>query len=227
MRENLKPPEELLNLANFLFESNEDLTMALIGGLPIQEIIADRRVRRTSDIDIMFDSRESATKFIERGKKNLNYDTFYNEKLDKYSVFNHEEGIHIDVYPGKLGEYKPDNNFWENKIQPEGYSLIMASPEDLIAIKLYSYLFSTQGKNKHLVDIYSIILGKYEIRVGYLIDRLGYLSKLLNIPTENLVSTLTDIKENTLAQFTSKEKRFLKEEMEYLKRELLKEVYQT
>lgn len=47
----------------------------------------------------------------------------------------------------------------------------VVSPEDLIGIKLYAYLTSDRGRNKHLIDIYSILIGKVEIDLDYLLDK--------------------------------------------------------
>jgi hypothetical protein len=127
-----KEPQELLNLAKSLFEANEDLRLILVGGLAAQKIYANREVRKTSDIDILA-PREDAEKFVERMKEN-GYETFYNTTLDKYSAFKHEEGIHIDIYPGKIGKYSVENI----KKVVNRDEIKVVSPEDLIGIKLYS-----------------------------------------------------------------------------------------
>ena len=98
-----KEPRELLNLARSLFESNEDLKLFLIGGLAAQNIYASMEVRKTSGIDILT-TREDAERLVGRMRNN-GYGTFYNPDLGEYSVFKHDEGIHIDIYQGGIGGY--------------------------------------------------------------------------------------------------------------------------
>lgn len=213
---------ELLKLAEFLFESNEDLPLALIGGLAAQGIMANREVRKTSDIDIVAEKRHTAETLIERLSRTGEYKTYHNQELDKYSVYNWEEGIHIDIYPGKIGAYPIDENFWRRAQNLEGSSIRYASPEDLIAIKLYAYLTSSRGRIKHLVDIFSVLIGKYELDVSYFLDRLVYLGMILGCEPKFFLGVLRESNENVLTQFTSKERRILKEEIEYICRELEK-----
>ena len=164
-------------MAKFLFEANEDLNLIIVGGLAAQEIYSNRKVRGTSDIDILT-TRSDAEELVERMKKN-GYDVFYNETLDKYSIQKHEEGIHIDVYPDRIGKifdweyWKSDRGRWD---------------EDLIGIKLYAYLNSDRGRNKHLIDIYSILIGKVEIDLDYLLDKvIPYVSKITDISSKELI----------------------------------------
>jgi len=202
-----REPEELLNLTQFLFESNEDLDLCLVGGLAVQEVYGARRVRKTSDIDILA-PRKDAEKFVERMRKN-GYETFYNPDLDKYSIFKHEEGIHIDIYPGRIGRYE---------LEHIGRVLIkngiaVASPEDLIGIKLYAYLTAERGNNKHLIDIYTIIIGKEELELERLIrEALPYVSKITNVSEMEILERMCRGSENVFSQFTPKERRFIIEE---------------
>ncbi|MFH7880820.1 MAG: nucleotidyltransferase family protein [Candidatus Aenigmatarchaeota archaeon] len=221
-----RDPKDLLKMTDFLFESNEDLLIALIGGLAAQEILSSRAVRRTSDIDIVTKDKETAEKLVGR-LSNIGFQVHYNPDLDKYSVFNWDEGIHIDIYLGKVGTYEIDNKFWERVIQAEGSSIVYASPEDLISIKLYSYLASSRGKEKHLIDICCIILGREEIDTKYLAERFVFLSKILGFEPKYFLNLLKGIEEkkNILTQFTSKEKRMLKEEISYLTKNLEKQLY--
>jgi hypothetical protein len=56
------------------------------------------------------------------------------------------------------------------------------SPEDLIGIKLYAYLNSDRGRNRHIIDIYSILIGKSEIDLYYILDKvIPYVSKITDI----------------------------------------------
>jgi hypothetical protein len=211
----IKEPEELLNLTHSLFESNEDLYLVLIGGLAAQEIYGNREVRPTSDIDILA-SREDAEEFVRRMGES-GYETFYNERLDKYSVFKHEEGIHIDVYPGKVGKYS-----LERKRVLDINGLRVLSPEDLIGVKLYAWLISEKGNKKHLIDIYTIIIGKYEINLDYFLKEIiPYVSKITGLSEKGIIERMYD--EKVLDQFSSKEIRFIKEEykriVDYLNRE--------
>jgi hypothetical protein len=202
-----KDPEELLSLTKFLFEANEDLNLILVGGLAAQEIYSNREVRKTSDIDILT-TRRGAEELVERMKKN-GYDVFYNETLDKYSIQKHEEGIHIDVYPDRIGKYSIKNI--KRVIEVDG--IRVASAEDLIGIKLYAYLTSDRGRNKHLIDIYSILIGKLEIDLDYLLDKvIPYVSKITDISSKELIGKMCSNSESVLSQFTSKEKRFIQEE---------------
>jgi hypothetical protein len=218
-----KNPEELLNLTKFLFEANEDLKLILVGGLAAQEIYSNREVRRTSDIDILT-TRSEAEELVERMKKN-GYDVFYNETLDKYSIQKHEEGIHIDVYPDRIGKYSIENI--GRTIEVDG--IRVASAEDLIGIKLYAYLTSDRGRNKHLIDIYSILIGKVEIDLDYLLDKvIPYVSKITDISSRELIEKMCSNNESVLSQFTSKEKRFIQEECKrildyFMKKKALKE----
>jgi hypothetical protein len=202
-----KDPEELVSLVKFLFEANEDLNLIIIGGLAAQEIYSNRKVRNTSDIDILTTGRE-AEELVERMKKN-GYDVFYNETLDKYSIQKHEEGIHIDVYPDRIGRYSIKNIL--RVIEVSG--IRVASAEDLIGIKLYAYLTSDRGRNKHLIDIYSILIGKVEIDLDYLLDNvIPYVSKITDISSRELIEKMCSNNEGVLSQFTSKERRFIQEE---------------
>jgi len=202
-----KEPEELLNLAKSLFEANEDLHLILAGGLAAQKIYANREVRKTSDIDILA-PREDAEKFVERMKEN-GYETFYNTTLDKYSAFKHEEGIHIDIYPGKIGKYSIENI----KKVVNRDEIRVVSPEDLIGIKIYAYLTTEMGKNKHLVDIYSILIGRPELDLNYLLKKvIPYVSKITEVSEKEIIEIMCNGSEGVLKQFTPKERRFIKEE---------------
>jgi hypothetical protein len=204
-----KEPEELLNIAKSLFEANEDLNLVLVGGLAAQKIYANREVRKTSDIDILA-PREDAEKFVERMKEN-GYETFYNTGLDKYSVFRHKEGIHIDVYPGKIGKYSIENI--KKVLDINGIRVV--SPEDLVGIKLYAYLTSEMGKKKHLVDIYSILIGKPELDLSYFLERVvPYVSKITEVSEKEIIEAMCNGSEGVLKQFSPKERRFIKEECE-------------
>jgi hypothetical protein len=218
-----KDPEELLSLAKFLFEANEDLNLIIVGGLAAQEIYSNREVRRTSDIDILT-TRSEAEELVERMKKN-GYDVFYNETLDKYSIQKHEEGIHIDVYPDKIGKYSIENI--RRVIEVD--RIKAASAEDLIGIKLYAYLTSYRGRNKHIIDIYSILIGKVEIDLDYLLDKvIPYVSKITDFSSRELIGKMCSSNEGVLNQFTSKEKRFIQEECKrilgyFMKKKAIKE----
>jgi hypothetical protein len=195
----------------------------LVGGLAAQEIYSNRDVRRTSDIDILT-TRSEAEKLVERMKKN-SYEVFYNETLDKYSIQKHEEGIHIDVYPDRIGKYSIENI--KRMIEVDG--IRVASAEDLIGIKLYAYLNSDRGRNKHLTDIYSILIGKVEIDLDYLLDKvIPYVSKITDISSRELIEKMCSNNEGVLDQFTSKERRFIQEECKrildyFIKKKALKE----
>jgi hypothetical protein len=218
-----KDPKELLSLAKFLFEANEDLNLILVGGLAAQEIYSNREVRRTSDIDILT-TRSEAEELVKRMKNN-GCDVFYNETLDKYSIQKHEEGTHIDVYPGRIGKYSIDNV--GRVIEVDG--IRVASAEDLIGIKLYAYITSDRGRNKHLIDIYSILIGKVEIDLDYLLDKvIPYVSKITDVNPRELIGKMCSNDEGVLGQFTSKEKRFIQEECKrildyFIKKKTLKE----
>ncbi len=218
-----KDPKKLLSLAKFLFEANEDLNLILVGGLVAQEIYSNREVRITSDIDILT-TRSEAEELVKRMKKN-GYDVFYNETLDKYSIQKHEEGIHIDVYPDKIGKYSIKNII--RVIEVDGIKVV--SPEDLIGIKLYAYLVSDRGRNKHLIDIYSILIGKLEIDLDYLLDKvIPYVSGITDLRPRELIGKMCSSNEGVLNQFTSKEKRFIQEECKrildyFIKKKALKE----
>jgi len=202
-----REPDELLSLAQFLFESNEDLNLCLVGGLLAQEIYGARRVRKTSDIDILA-PREDAEKFVERMRKN-GYETFYNPDLDKYSVFKHEEGIHIDVYPGRIGRYQLDHI--GRVVIKNGIPVV--SPEDLIGIKLYAYLTAERGRNKHLIDIYTILIGKEELDLDYLLEKvIPYVSTITGLTEWEILERMCRGNENVFCQFTPKERRFILEE---------------
>ena len=204
---NAKEPEELLNLVHSLFESNEDLDLVLVGGLAAQGVYnaCDRWVRRTSDIDILARSREDAEELVRRMKES-GYETFYNERLDKYSVFKHEEGIHIDIYPGKIGKYS-----LEGRRVLDINGLRVLSPEDLIGVKIYAYLTAERGNKKHLIDIYTIIIGKYEIDLDYLLEEvIPYVSKITGLSKKEIIKRMYD--EKALDQFRPKERRFIREE---------------
>jgi Fe-S cluster biosynthesis and repair protein YggX len=218
-----KNPEELLNLTKFLFEANEDLNLILVGGLAAQEIYSNREVRKTSDVDILT-ARSDAEELVERMKKN-GYDVFYNETLDKYSIQKHEEGIHIDVYPNRIGKYSIENIGRVRDVD----GIRVASAEDLIGIKLYAYLTSNRGRNKHIIDIYSILIGKVEIDLDYLLDKvIPYVSKITDINSRELIKEMCSSNEGVLNQFTSKERRFIQEECKrildyFIKKKTLKE----
>jgi hypothetical protein len=202
-----KEPQELLNLAKSLFEANEDLRLILVGGLTAQKIYANREIRKTSDIDILA-PREDAEKFVERMKEN-GYETFYNTTLDKYSAFKHEEGIHIDIYPGKIGKYSIENI----KKVVNRDEIRVVSPEDLMGIKLYAYLTAEMGKNKHLVDIYSVLIGRPELDLNYLLKKvIPYVSKITEVSEKEIIEIMCNGSEGVLKQFTPKERRFIKEE---------------
>jgi len=202
----VKEPEELLNFAHSLFESNEDLGLVLIGGLAAQEIYSgNRRIRKTTDIDILAEGREDAEDLVKRMKEN-GYETFYNEGWDKYSVFRHEEGIHIDIYPGKIGKYS-----FERRRVLDINGLRVLSPEDLIGTKLYAWLVSEKGNKKHLIDIYTIIIGKYEINLDHLLKEVvPYVSEITGLSEKEIIGRMYD--ERVLEQYSSKEIRFIKEE---------------
>ncbi|MEM5875626.1 MAG: nucleotidyltransferase family protein [Candidatus Aenigmatarchaeota archaeon] len=211
----------MLDMANFLFESNEDILMALIGGLAVQGLLSNRETRKTSDIDIVVKDKDCAEKLIER-YKNSEYQTYYNQDLEKYSIYNWDKGIHIDVYPGKIDAYSFDHEFWNKIVCPEGYSFCHASPEDLIAVKLYAYITSKKGKEKHLIDIYTILLGKAEIDINYLARRVRELSNILGLEYKHILEIIKEKKDNVIVQFKPKEIRMLQEEVSYLIKELEK-----
>jgi len=207
--------EILKNEADSLFEANEDLDLALIGGLPSQEFYSNRRKRITSDIDIA--SRDD--KIVRRLKEN-EYKIFYNDSLKKYSARRCDPPIHIDIYPRSLGVYKWDEEFFERRVQPEGWSLLISSVEDLLALKMLAYLASGMGKRKHLIDIYSIIIGPYEIDLKFLKNRVKKLSRETHIPYPNLIESALKEDEKALQQFSPKERRFIVSEIKRIKQEL-------
>lgn len=215
-----KSPDELLNLTKSLFEANEDLDLVLIGGLAAQEVYSMRRSRNSSDIDIAVRGEQN-DKLIKRLRDN-GYEIFYNETLDKYSAFKQEEGIHIDIYPDKVGKYTLDEDFWKRAKALD--DIRVASPEDLIGIKIYAYIASERGKIKHMIDIYSIIIGREEIDLEYLKNRLEKVATILDLSIYKILEYLKPEKQkNVLEQFRKKEIRFLEEEskkiIEYLSSE--------
>jgi len=129
-----------------------------MGGLAAQEIYGRGSSRRsTNDVDVIAENRSDAEEFVRRLQK-YGYQTFYNNKLDKYSVFGTTKDgryLHIDIYPGKIGEYSSNCIDFE-RIQEYG-NIRVISPEDLIGIKLYAYIVAERGKYKHLIDIYTIL----------------------------------------------------------------------
>jgi hypothetical protein len=202
-----KEPEELLNLAKSLFEANEDLHLILVGGLAAQKIYANREVRKTSDIDILA-PREDAEKFVERIKENV-YETFFNTTLNRYAAFKHKEEIHIDIFPGKIGKYSIENI--ERVLDIEGIRVV--SPEDLIGIKLYAFLTAEMGKKKHLVDIYSIQIGKPKLDLNYLLKKvIPYVSNITEVSEKEIIEIMCNGNGGVLKQFTTKERRFIKQE---------------
>lgn len=204
----------LLSLTSSIFTENNDLSIALVGGLPIQGLIAPREVRKTSDIDIVAKNKNEAEMLVKRyGEK---YNTYYNSQLDKYSVYKWEEGIHMDVYPGKIGLYKFDDEFWKRRILFEKFFIFSASLEDLISLKLYSYIVASKGKEKHMIDIYSILLGKYEIDVFYLRRRLSDLSNILGFEPKYFVDLIKEGEKKIFNQFSKKERNILSEKLSNL-----------
>jgi Fe-S cluster biosynthesis and repair protein YggX len=145
--------------------------------------------------------------------KENDYETFYNATLDKYSAFKHEEGVHIDIYPGKIGKYSIENI--KRVLDREGIRVV--SPEDLIGIKLYTFLTAEMGKNKHLVDIYSILIGRFELDLNYLLKKvIPYVSKITEVSEEEIIEIICKGNEGVLKQFTPKERRFIKEECDII-----------
>jgi len=122
------------------------LPLYLVGGLAVQEFYSNRIVRKISDIDILTRSREDAEEFLRRMKSD-GWDVFYNGRLDKYTTFKHNIDTHIDVYPGKIGKYPIE----KIKRFVEIDDMMIVSPEDLIGIKLYSYLVADRGKTNTLL----------------------------------------------------------------------------
>lgn len=202
-----KSEEELINLVKSLFEANEDLQIALVGGLAIS-VYSNRRIRNTSDIDIVLESKERSEIMVRRGKIN-GYNTYYNPDLNKYSIFKHEEGIHIDIYPGEIGGYLIDRIFWEKCREID--SLRVASPEDLIAMKYYAYINSK--KPKHLIDIYSIIISVDDLNIEYLKFRLEKIGNPLEIFNSLIYNKIID-------QFNSREKKKLEKRLYEIKEKL-------
>jgi len=214
LQRNLEYVEELKEAADSIMEAYEDLHLALIGGLAAQEFYSQRRVRLTSDIDLAsIDER-----IVKRLKKD-GYSIFYNDTLKKYSA--RDTKIHIDIYPRFLGRYQWDKLFWRERVKPNGWNIYLASPEDMLAIKLYAWLTSERGRTKHLIDYYTILVGPEEIRLSYFENRLKKLSKEIGVNFDHLLKSLP-LENSALAQFNSKEKRFIKSEMERIKKELSK-----
>ena len=208
--------ETLKGIAHYLMEANEDLDLALIGGLTAQEFYSSRRVRVTSDIDIAsMDER-----IVERLREN-NYSVYYNENLKKYSARNFNPPVHIDIYPRSLGVYSWDELFWERRVKLDNWDVYLASPEDMLAIKLYAWLISDRGKGKHLIDFYTITIGPMEVQTNYFANRIKKLSKELGKNYHGLVESIPVEDEGVLNQFSSKERRFIKNEMKRLKESLL------
>jgi len=198
-------PEELANLFWSISEAFEDLPFYLVGGLAAQEFYSRRRVREVSDIDILTRSREDAEEFLRRMKSH-GWDVFYNESLDKYTTFKHNIGIYIDVYPGKIGKYPIE------KIERfvEIYDMVIVSPEDLIGIKLYSYLDADRGNNKHIIDVYTILIGKVEIDLDYLLNRvIPTVSEITDLSIKEIIETMCNPSESILSKFRFKERRFI------------------
>jgi len=96
-------------------------------------------------------------------------------------------------------------------LDKEGIRVV--SPEDLIGIKLYAYLTAEMGKNKHLVDIYSILIGRPELDLNYLLKKvIPYVSKITEVSEKEIIEIMCNGSEGVLKQFTPKERRFIKEE---------------
>jgi hypothetical protein len=202
-------PSEMLNFVKHLFEANEDLNLILIGGLAAQEIYGNRMVRKSSDIDLLANEKD-AKKFVKRMKKN-GYEIFYNEDLHKYSIYNKKKEIHIDVYPDKIGKYSIKRLNGSTNIG--GIKVIL--PEDLIGIKIYSYFDAKKGNDKHLIDIYTILIGNKELELDYFFKKvLPYVSHLTKVKEEEILEELYNGNKGAFNQFTLKEKRFIKGEME-------------
>jgi len=210
----------LVSEADSFFEENKDLNLALIGGLAVQEFYSAKRKRVTSDIDISSLDDEIVKRFEEKG-----YEIYKNEILDKYSARDNENQIHIDIYTSRISYFEIDKLVFENSVEPEGYSLKLASPEDITTMKILSILTTEKGKSKHKIDIYSMILNPdIDFDLKYLAKRIK--TKILpKIPANysSIINEITKSSKGVMDQFSKKERRFLKSELNRLKNKLFKE----
>ncbi|RLJ02235.1 MAG: hypothetical protein DRP10_01910 [Candidatus Aenigmatarchaeota archaeon] len=210
----------LVSKADSFFEENKDLNLALIGGLAVQEFYSAKRKRVTSDIDISSLDDEIVKRFEEKG-----YEIYKNEILDKYSARDNENQIHIDIYTSRISYFEIDKLVFENRVEPEGYSLKLASPEDITTMKILSILTTEKGKSKHKIDIYSMILNPdIDFDLKYLAKRIK--TKILpKIPANysSIINEITKSSKGVMDQFSKKERRFLKSELNRLKNKLFKE----
>jgi len=70
-----------------------------------------------------------------------------------------------------------------------------------------------RGKNKHLIDIYAIIIGKEELDLDYLLGEvIPYVSKITDLSETEIVGRMCSGNENALPQFIPKERRFISQE---------------
>lgn len=211
--------ELLLYEADSLFEENEDLCLALIGGLAVQEFYSTNRKRKSSDIDITSLDERIVERLAER-----EYELYKNEVLDKYSAKNYEKQIHIDIYTGKVNLFDLDKTFFDNRVEPEGYNLQLASPEDITTMKTIPILTADRGKGKHYIDIYCMVLNSdIDFDLEYLAKRIK--TKILpkiTVDYPYVVTKITKPSTKILEQFSKKERRFLESELNIIEQELLK-----
>lgn len=217
LREREDFPEMLLEETEYLFEENEDIErLALAGGLAAY-LYAQKRRRKTSDIDII-----TGDETLVRRLKRNGYHVYYNENLDKYSaVYVERPQSYTDIYIRRIGEYRIDSSDFENTRTFPGYSIRAVAPEILVAMKLVATLTSRRGRGKHLIDIYSIVLNpEVELNPQYL----GSILKRKlpnNISYSSAILTLTNPNNSILKNnFRNKERRIIINELELLRDEL-------
>ncbi len=212
--------ELLVSEADSFFEENEDLNLALIGGLAVQEFYSAKRKRVTSDIDISSLDDEIVKRFEEKG-----YKIYKNGILNKYSARDYENQIHIDIYTSRISYFEIDELIFEKSVEPEGYSLKLASPEDITTMKILSILTTEKGRSKHKIDIYSMILNSdIYFDWEYLAKRIK--TKILpHIPANyhSIINEITKSSKGVMDQFSKKERRFLESELNRLKNKLFRE----
>jgi hypothetical protein len=205
----------LIEEADEIFASNEDLHLALIGGTAVQGFYSSRRVRHTSDIDIATVDERIAERLRDRG-----YEIYKNRDLKKLSGRNYSKRVHIDIYPECIGSYHIDQLLFEMSRKVDDYSIRLASPEDIIAMKMGAIVDNGIGLGKHQADISCILINpSIELDLQYLAGRLKT-QVCVNMKEqaclEKLVKSYLNIPRSVFEQFSAKERKFLDQEIEVL-----------
>jgi hypothetical protein len=209
-----KNMDYLIQEADEISGYNEDLQLVLIGGTATQGFYSSRRVRNTSDIDFATMDQKITARLSERG-----YQVFENKDLKKISGRNFDKAVHIDIYFDSVGLFRIDKLLFDMARKPEGYSIRLASPEDIITMKICAML-NNGGLPKNQMDIATILINpSIELDLQYLAGRLKtkVCTQLGEKPcAEKLVQTYLSIPRGVVEQFSAKERRILDEEIEIL-----------